>query len=150
MHNEELRLARTIIETTGTHLFLTGKAGTGKTTFLRRPRGSAPHGCPFLRRALCPRPPFAAAGRNVRADSACGGVERGEGRGDAGRFFAHAPHVCGDAHGQTAQARTIAVCARRGSASSRLRHVAPDACRRFQCPLRGIRRPHQRFLFVRF
>ena len=38
MHNEELRLARTIIETTGTHLFLTGKAGTGKTTFLRRLR----------------------------------------------------------------------------------------------------------------
>src|SRR5574344_2111405 len=33
MHNEELRLARTIIETTGTHLFL-----TGKTTFLRRLR----------------------------------------------------------------------------------------------------------------
>ena len=29
MQNEELRLARTIIETTGTHLFLTGKAGTG-------------------------------------------------------------------------------------------------------------------------
>jgi hypothetical protein len=33
--NPELRLAWQFIEKTGTHLFLTGKAGTGKTTFLR-------------------------------------------------------------------------------------------------------------------
>lgn len=33
--NRELELARRIIEETGTSLFLTGKAGTGKTTFLR-------------------------------------------------------------------------------------------------------------------
>ena len=32
--NPELELARDFIEHTGTHLFLTGKAGTGKTTFL--------------------------------------------------------------------------------------------------------------------
>ncbi len=36
MHtNSELQLARQFIETTGENLFLTGKAGTGKTTFLR-------------------------------------------------------------------------------------------------------------------
>ena len=34
--NEQARLAWNIIETTNTNLFLTGKAGTGKTTFLRR------------------------------------------------------------------------------------------------------------------
>ena len=34
--NENTRLAWDIIETTSTNLFLTGKAGTGKTTFLRR------------------------------------------------------------------------------------------------------------------
>lgn len=34
--NEQARLAWEIIETTNTNLFLTGKAGTGKTTFLRR------------------------------------------------------------------------------------------------------------------
>lgn len=33
--NKELELAREIIANTDTHLFLTGKAGTGKTTFLR-------------------------------------------------------------------------------------------------------------------
>ena len=33
--NEEAQLALNIIETTGTSLFLTGRAGTGKTTFLR-------------------------------------------------------------------------------------------------------------------
>ena len=33
--NAELSLARDFIENTGTNLFLTGKAGTGKTTFLR-------------------------------------------------------------------------------------------------------------------
>ncbi len=31
-----------IIENTGTHLFLTGKAGTGKTTFLKRLREHTP------------------------------------------------------------------------------------------------------------
>ena len=35
MSNPELDLARRIVENTGTHLFLTGKAGTGKTTFLK-------------------------------------------------------------------------------------------------------------------
>lgn len=34
--NEQAQLAWDIIETTNTNLFLTGKAGTGKTTFLRR------------------------------------------------------------------------------------------------------------------
>lgn len=34
--NSELELAWQLIENTGTHVFLTGKAGTGKTTFLRR------------------------------------------------------------------------------------------------------------------
>ncbi|MDR1004492.1 MAG: AAA family ATPase [Prevotellaceae bacterium] len=34
--NAELSRARDFIENTGTHLFLTGKAGTGKTTFLRQ------------------------------------------------------------------------------------------------------------------
>ena len=33
---EQTQLAWDIIETTNTNLFLTGKAGTGKTTFLRR------------------------------------------------------------------------------------------------------------------
>ena len=33
-NNPELQLAWQFIENTGTHLFLTGKAGTGKTTFL--------------------------------------------------------------------------------------------------------------------
>ena len=33
--NDQLQIARRIIEETGTNLFLTGKAGTGKTTFLR-------------------------------------------------------------------------------------------------------------------
>ncbi len=36
--NRELDLARKFIENTGTSLFLTGKAGTGKTTFLRQLR----------------------------------------------------------------------------------------------------------------
>lgn len=35
MSNKELDLAAQIIEKTDSHLFLTGKAGTGKTTFLR-------------------------------------------------------------------------------------------------------------------
>ncbi|MDO4164888.1 MAG: AAA family ATPase [Bacteroides sp.] len=40
--NLELALAWKFIETTGTHLFLTGKAGTGKTTFLRRLQAKSP------------------------------------------------------------------------------------------------------------
>lgn len=39
--NRELELARRIVEHTGANLFLTGKAGTGKTTFLRRLRESS-------------------------------------------------------------------------------------------------------------
>ncbi len=35
-------LARRIIENTGTHLFLTGKAGTGKTTFLKELKRTSP------------------------------------------------------------------------------------------------------------
>ena len=41
-NNPELQLAWQFIENTGTHLFLTGKAGTGKTTFLRRLREHTP------------------------------------------------------------------------------------------------------------
>ena len=40
--NDERERARQIIEFTGTHLFLTGKAGTGKTTFLRQLKKQAP------------------------------------------------------------------------------------------------------------
>lgn len=42
IHNEELSRALEIIESTHTHLFLTGKAGTGKTTFLRRLQETLP------------------------------------------------------------------------------------------------------------
>lgn len=35
MDNLELELAWKIVERTGSNLFLTGKAGTGKTTFLK-------------------------------------------------------------------------------------------------------------------
>lgn len=38
--NERLELARQLVERTGTNIFLTGKAGTGKTTFLRSLRDS--------------------------------------------------------------------------------------------------------------
>lgn len=41
-NNPELQLAWQFIENTGTHLFLTGKAGTGKTTFLRKLRENTP------------------------------------------------------------------------------------------------------------
>ena len=34
--NSQLELAYDLIENTGVNLFLTGKAGTGKTTFLRK------------------------------------------------------------------------------------------------------------------
>lgn len=41
-NNPETALAWQFIENTGTHLFLTGKAGTGKTTFLRRLKAESP------------------------------------------------------------------------------------------------------------
>lgn len=40
--NTELDLAWQFIESTGTHLFLTGKAGTGKTTFLQNLKKESP------------------------------------------------------------------------------------------------------------
>ncbi len=40
--NEELRMAWDFVEKTGTNIFLTGKAGTGKTTFLRELREKSP------------------------------------------------------------------------------------------------------------
>jgi ATP-dependent exoDNAse (exonuclease V), alpha subunit - helicase superfamily I member len=40
--NPELELAWQCVEKTGTHLFLTGKAGTGKTTFLRKLKEQSP------------------------------------------------------------------------------------------------------------
>lgn len=40
--NPELQLARRFIEQTDTHVFLTGKAGTGKTTFLKELRSHSP------------------------------------------------------------------------------------------------------------
>ncbi|MGI6218510.1 MAG: AAA family ATPase [Bacteroidaceae bacterium] len=39
--NPQLELARRYVEETGQHVFLTGKAGTGKTTFLRRLKAAA-------------------------------------------------------------------------------------------------------------
>jgi len=38
--NHELKLARDFVQYTGSHIFLTGKAGTGKTTFLHNLRGN--------------------------------------------------------------------------------------------------------------
>ena len=40
--NQQLELADNLLKYTGTHLFLTGKAGTGKTTFLHHIRKSSP------------------------------------------------------------------------------------------------------------
>lgn len=40
--NPELELAWKFIENTGSHLFLTGKAGTGKTTFLHKLKAESP------------------------------------------------------------------------------------------------------------
>ncbi|MBQ8673107.1 MAG: AAA family ATPase [Bacteroides sp.] len=40
--NPELALAWRFVSDTGTHLFLTGKAGTGKTTFLKRLKSESP------------------------------------------------------------------------------------------------------------
>lgn len=42
MENQELSLAWKFVHNTGTHLFLTGKAGTGKTTFLHRLKKNLP------------------------------------------------------------------------------------------------------------
>lgn len=42
MENPELELAWQVVSNTDTHLFLTGKAGTGKTTFLRELRQKLP------------------------------------------------------------------------------------------------------------
>lgn len=42
IHNPELDIAWRIIENTGMHLFLTGKAGTGKTTFLKELKRRSP------------------------------------------------------------------------------------------------------------
>ncbi len=42
MSNPEIELAWQCIEKTGSHLFLTGKAGTGKTTFLRKLKELSP------------------------------------------------------------------------------------------------------------
>lgn len=41
-HNKELDLAWDFVENTGTSIFLTGKAGTGKTTFLKELRRRSP------------------------------------------------------------------------------------------------------------
>jgi hypothetical protein len=41
-NNEELQLAWQFVENTGSHLFLTGKAGTGKTTFLKELKRRSP------------------------------------------------------------------------------------------------------------
>ena len=41
-NNPDLQLAWQFIENTGTHLFQTGKAGTGKTTFLRELKAKSP------------------------------------------------------------------------------------------------------------
>ena len=40
--NHELNLAWQFVERTGVNVFLTGKAGTGKTTFLRRLKERSP------------------------------------------------------------------------------------------------------------
>ena len=40
--NQQFDLAFNFLQNTGTHLFLTGKAGTGKTTFLKRLREHTP------------------------------------------------------------------------------------------------------------
>lgn len=42
MENRELKLAWRVVANTDTHIFLTGKAGTGKTTFLRELRNTLP------------------------------------------------------------------------------------------------------------
>jgi tRNA A37 threonylcarbamoyladenosine biosynthesis protein TsaE len=44
LENTELTLAREFVEHTGHHVFLTGKAGTGKTTFLKNLKKARPSG----------------------------------------------------------------------------------------------------------
>ena len=44
-NNPELELAWNFVEKTGRHIFLTGKAGTGKTTFLRRVKNESLKRC---------------------------------------------------------------------------------------------------------
>ena len=58
-NNPEIALAWQFIENTGTHLFLTGKAGTGKTTFLRKLRAESPKRMIVLApQAVSPSTPF--------------------------------------------------------------------------------------------
>jgi len=40
--NHELQLANEFVQNTGCHIFLTGKAGTGKTTFLHHLHKNTP------------------------------------------------------------------------------------------------------------
>ena len=40
--NQQFDLAFNLLQNTGTNLFLTGKAGTGKTTFLKRLKEVSP------------------------------------------------------------------------------------------------------------
>jgi hypothetical protein len=42
VHNPQLQLAFDFVQYTGRNIFLTGKAGTGKTTFLRRLKQTSP------------------------------------------------------------------------------------------------------------
>ena len=42
MSNPQLELAFNFVENTGVNIFLTGRAGTGKTTFLHKLRASSP------------------------------------------------------------------------------------------------------------
>ena len=64
MGNPKLELARRIIENTGASLFLTGRAGTGKTTFLHDLRAST------RKRVVVAAPTGIAAIR--QADAECG------------------------------------------------------------------------------
>ena len=43
MKNDEMNLAWLFVKNTGTSIFLTGKAGTGKTTFLRTLKDKLPN-----------------------------------------------------------------------------------------------------------
>ena len=80
-NNSELNLARQIVEKTGTSLFLTGKAGTGKTTFLHSLRDTsmkrmvvlAPTGVAAITAAAEPAQAFRgrAAPSNWRPQAAC-------------------------------------------------------------------------------
>lgn len=52
--NPELELAEAFVEQTDRHLFLTGKAGTGKTTFLRQIRNKSPKRSAATATRSCP------------------------------------------------------------------------------------------------